>query len=216
MDNPKATTLEITGQVSVEVASNSMPENPFIYHSLNKQPSLTVSWDPQGPGKALASAHCLMFLAPGTFKFIEALAGDSQTLSISKNQLASVTQTVTAYRLVNVSQGGNPVFVLDTPGFSDPKISEFETIDMVKNWMEKHNLLVVDRILFLTPITETRLAGSRRRTIEMLKALLILEEDTESMIFVTTMWDTLHNERTRQRAESNFTQLRDEICAVLF
>lgn len=47
----------------------------------------------------------------------------------------------------------------------------------------------------------------------MLRAFLGPAEDgnTVSMTVVTTMWDTVCTERTRQRAESNFAQLSDEI-----
>ncbi|KAF9037223.1 P-loop containing nucleoside triphosphate hydrolase protein [Panaeolus papilionaceus] len=155
----------------------------------------------------------------GKSSFIEALAGESQQLSISKNQLAGYTQTVHAYRLVNVVSTiymtPRPVYLIDTPGFSDSKISEKEIMDMVRKWMKDNHLEFVNRILFLTPITETRLPGSRRKTIEMLKQLLAPSRDLGAVIFVTTMWDTLHNERTQKRAESNFAQLRDEVCKVI-
>ncbi|KAF9054850.1 hypothetical protein BJ165DRAFT_1523324 [Panaeolus papilionaceus] len=150
----------------------------------------------------------------GKSSFIEALASDSQSLSISKNQLSGYTQNITAYRLVNVSQMMDslycPVYLVDTPGFSDPKISEVEIISMVIQWLKEIGRYTVGRVLFLTPITETRLSGTRRRTIEMLKALLTPHADIGATIVVTTMWDTLYNERTRARAESNFLQLTDE------
>lgn len=66
----------------------------------------------------------------------------------------------------------------------------------------------------MTPINETRLPGTKRRTIEMLKALLAPSNELRTIIFVTTMWDTLHNEQTRLRGESNFVQLKDEILKV--
>ena len=69
-------------------------------------------------------------------KFIEALAGESQQLSISKNQLAGYTQTVNAYRVVNVTLYEFPVYLVDTPGFSDLKISEFEIMGMVRRWLK--------------------------------------------------------------------------------
>ncbi|KAF9050623.1 hypothetical protein BJ165DRAFT_1592537 [Panaeolus papilionaceus] len=41
-------------------------------------------------------------------------------------------------------------------------------------------------------------------------------KSSESVAFVTTMWDTLHNERTRTRADSHFAQLKDEVLRDLF
>ena len=68
-------------------------------------------------------------------KFIEALAGESQQLSISKDQLAGYTQAVNAYKIVNVTHHGAPLYLLDTPGFSDSTMSEVEITDMVRKWM---------------------------------------------------------------------------------
>ncbi|KAF9049179.1 hypothetical protein BJ165DRAFT_1526542 [Panaeolus papilionaceus] len=147
----------------------------------------------------------------GKSSFIEALAGDSQTLSISKNQLAGYTQTVTAYHLKNVKRWGGEIYVVDSPGFADSKISESEIMDMVRKWLRDNRLTYIHHILFFIPINETRLAGTKRRTIEMIKAFLRPTSDLSSVQFVTTMWDTLHNERMLERAESNFAQLRDEI-----
>ncbi|KAF9050631.1 hypothetical protein BJ165DRAFT_1459144, partial [Panaeolus papilionaceus] len=148
----------------------------------------------------------------GKSSFIEALAGESQKLSISKDQLAGYTHTVNAYKVVNLTVYGNPVYLLDTPGFSDSKISELEILEMVRKRMNDDGFRYLRGIFYLTPISETRLPGSRRRTIEMLKQFLEPNRDLRSVTFVTTMWDTLHNKRTQMRGESNFAQLRDQIC----
>ncbi|KAF9032027.1 hypothetical protein BJ165DRAFT_1410950 [Panaeolus papilionaceus] len=55
----------------------------------------------------------------------------------------------------------------------------------------------------------TRLPGSRRRTIKMLKESL--GSKTFIVKVATTMWDTLHTERTRSQAEKKFEQLRDHV-----
>ncbi|KAF9035564.1 hypothetical protein BJ165DRAFT_1562331 [Panaeolus papilionaceus] len=156
----------------------------------------------------------------GKSSFIEALAGNSQQLSISKDQLAAYTQAVNGYRLVNIiSTGGitrHPVYLIDTPGFSDSKISEVEIMNMVRKWLRDHDLRYVRGILFLTPITGTRLHGSQWRTIEMLRQYLEPRNDIKSVTFVTTMWDKVHSKRTKERAESNFAQLRDDVCKEFF
>ncbi|KAF9051300.1 hypothetical protein BJ165DRAFT_1447886 [Panaeolus papilionaceus] len=73
-------------------------------------------------------------------QFIEALAGKGQSLGISKDQLAGFTQHVTGYELVNTemqhpSGKSYPVWLIDTPGFSDSKISELEIVREAKNWL---------------------------------------------------------------------------------
>ncbi|KAF9032607.1 hypothetical protein BJ165DRAFT_1616305 [Panaeolus papilionaceus] len=194
MEIPKFEYLSITGDISVELVTARIPQKPV--------PITYLIMGPTGAGKSA---------------FIEAFAGKSQKLSISKDQLAGYTQTVTAYRLVNVmhthwSRDGTmlPVYLIDTPGFSDSKISEIEVMNMVKEWSWDNELHYSAYILYLTPITETRLPGSRRRTFKMLKMLLGGYITKSSLIVTTTMWDTVHNEQTQKRADSNFAQLQDE------
>ncbi|KAF9035837.1 hypothetical protein BJ165DRAFT_635884 [Panaeolus papilionaceus] len=191
MELPVLTRHDITGDISVEPMTGQFPGFSLQY----------LIMGPAGSGKS---------------SFIEALAGEFHQLSISKDQLAGYTQTVNAYHLVNVTRFALPVYVIDTPGFSDSKISEIEIMDMVKKWLKDNDLPYVHKIVFLTPISETRLPGSRRRTIQMLRQFLAPNGEVPSVTFVTTMWDTLHNERTRTRAESNFAQLRDEVCKDFF
>ncbi|KAF9049133.1 P-loop containing nucleoside triphosphate hydrolase protein [Panaeolus papilionaceus] len=147
----------------------------------------------------------------GKSSFIESLTGKRGSLSISKDQLAGYTQDVRAYELVNTRIQDEPVFLIDTPGFSDTKISEIEIVDMIRAWLKDRGLKFVDHILFLTPINSTRLAGTKRRTIAMVKEFLEGPEDDHGcLVFVTTMWDTLHNDRVTKRAESNYDQLCNE------
>ncbi|KAF9034260.1 hypothetical protein BJ165DRAFT_1534086 [Panaeolus papilionaceus] len=189
MEIPELENLSITGDISVEPVTTRIPKKPYPY--------IFLIMGPTGAGKS---------------SFIEALAGESQKLWISKDQLAGYTQTVSAYRLVNVVLRGwdppRPVYLIDTPGFSDLKISEIEVVNMVKKWSQENDLDYAASILYLTPITETRLPRSRRKTFNMLKRLF--RGYYASLVIITTMWDTVHNKQTRNRAESNFAQLRDE------
>ncbi|KAF9035786.1 P-loop containing nucleoside triphosphate hydrolase protein [Panaeolus papilionaceus] len=189
--NPR--NFDITGDISIKPVMGRIPNLP--------DPCLYLIMGPTGAGKSA---------------FIEAFAGESQQLSISNEQLVGYTQTVNAYQVVNVNFFDEPVYLVDTPGFSDSKISEVEIVDMVRKWLKDNLLESVDAILYLTPISDTRLPGSRRRTMEMLKQLLEPNGGQRSVTFVTTMWDTLRNERTLTRAESNFAQLTDGICKDFF
>ncbi|KAF9032610.1 hypothetical protein BJ165DRAFT_771728 [Panaeolus papilionaceus] len=160
-----------------------------------------------------------MFSDRCVFQFIEAFAGVSQKLSISKDQLAGYTQTITAYRLVNVMYTHwhypRPVYLIDTPGFSDSKISEMEILNMIRKWSQDNSYLNYSRrLLYFMPITETRLPGSRRRTFEMFKNMFEGHKSLASLTVITTMWDTVHNERTQNRAQSKFAQLREETLTV--
>ncbi|KAF9047930.1 hypothetical protein BJ165DRAFT_1610580 [Panaeolus papilionaceus] len=183
-------------------------DNAFEYNS-ERGDVVTLLMGPTGAGKS---------------SFIEAVAGHD-ALGISKDQLDSVTQMVTTYELTNIDMWNGPgtsirrrreeegrIYILDTPGFSDSQISELEIIEMVKGWMKGHNCSSIDNILYLLPITDTRLPGSKRRTIEMLKLLAAINTDKPGEIMViTTMWDRLWNERTMAAAEDRFVQLQDQV-----
>ncbi|KAF9042484.1 hypothetical protein BJ165DRAFT_1595660 [Panaeolus papilionaceus] len=161
---------------------------------------------------------CILILGPtgaGKSSFIEALAGEGQSLGISKDQLAGFTQEVTGYEVKNaiVLFGENiacPLYLIDAPGFSDSKISELEIIIKVKQWMKDHGVVGVGGVLYLSPITDTRAPGSKRRTIKMIQ-LLLHNDSFHYLNIVTTMWDRLSNPQAEKRAETNFAQLRDDI-----
>ncbi|KAF9042435.1 P-loop containing nucleoside triphosphate hydrolase protein, partial [Panaeolus papilionaceus] len=154
----------------------------------------------------------------GKSSFIEALAGEGQSLGISKDQLAGFTQEVTAYQVKNAMvqwyDDTYTLYLIDAPGFSDSKISELEIITKVKQWMVDKGVWRVHGVLYLSPITDTRAPGSKRRTIKMIQ-LLFHNFSFQHVNIVTTMWDRLSNPQAKKRAETNFAQLQDDIWKVL-
>ncbi|PPQ68878.1 hypothetical protein CVT24_007687 [Panaeolus cyanescens] len=161
----------------------------------------------------------------GKSSFIEAVA-DDKSLGISKNQLDSVTKAITAYEIINLQHMQDPICLLDSPGFSDNNLSDVEIVNMVKKWMEDNRVFSVsslESVFYFCPVTDTRLPGSRMKTMEMLKALVrgsatatssTGSTNEGSVTIITTMWDQVWCERVGQRAESNYTQLKDHVWKV--
>ncbi|KAF9054909.1 P-loop containing nucleoside triphosphate hydrolase protein [Panaeolus papilionaceus] len=181
---------EFMGKVSIEPNNVTPPPYSFRY----------LIMGPTGAGKS---------------SFIQALAGDSHNLSITKDQLVGYTQQVTSYKVEGFvyrnASGTYPIYLVDTPGFSNADISEWELMVMVRRWLEYTNKSYwMNGILYFTPITDTRLRGSQQRTVEMLREFLN-PIYPGNFLCLTTMWDTLSNERMKQRAEYNFAQLRDGV-----
>ncbi|KAF9042450.1 hypothetical protein BJ165DRAFT_1529843 [Panaeolus papilionaceus] len=183
--------LKITGEVSVERYKSVV--KPFYW--------------------------CILILGPtgaGKSSFIEAVAGEGQSLGISMDQLAGFTQEVTAYEVKNAKVQlaehlkFRSLYLIDAPGFSDSKISELEILTKVKQWMRDYGVNWLGGVLYLSPITDTRAPGSKRRTIQMIQSLLYNTSFCHVKI-VTTMWDRLSNPQAKRRAETNFAQLRDDI-----
>ncbi|PPQ75395.1 hypothetical protein CVT24_012989 [Panaeolus cyanescens] len=145
--------------------------------------------------------------------FIEALAGSGQNLGISGGTLESVTQDIEAFKVVNMIFGAWPVFLVDSPGFLDNRMSEFAIVKKVSIWCRQN--WKINHVFYFCRATDTRFPGSARRIMDIIKLLLL---DPSAMTLVTTMWDGIRREEALNRAESNFSQLlqdhniwRDEI-----
>ncbi|KAF9054793.1 hypothetical protein BJ165DRAFT_1607373 [Panaeolus papilionaceus] len=192
MEGPRRQNLTLSGEISIVPLSTDIEITYPCYTVLVTGPT--------GAGKST---------------FIETLADSSQTLSLSKDQLSGYTQSVTGYKVVNMSKRhrsgiDRTVYLVDTPGFGDTKISENEIIDMICEWTRANGLGYFDKILYLIPINETRLTGTKKNIIQMLTGLLKQTRDNfNCLTFVTTMWDALCHEQAQERGNSNFAQLRD-------
>ncbi|KAF9033893.1 hypothetical protein BJ165DRAFT_1514751 [Panaeolus papilionaceus] len=101
-----------------------------------------------------------------------------------------------------------PIYLINTPGFSDPKISSFGVLLSQTTIYEDRSY---SKTLFLTPVTDTRMPGSKRRTIDLLTAWVQPSKYHTAFTLVTTMWNTLHTERAHQHAEAHYEQLRGDI-----
>ncbi|KAF9049138.1 hypothetical protein BJ165DRAFT_1593075 [Panaeolus papilionaceus] len=94
-----------------------------------------------------------------------------------------------------------PVNPTDTPGFSDTKISEIEIIGMIQPQL----------------IDKTRLPGSRRRTVALLKEYIDSPgDDHVCMVVVKSMRDILHNDCVKRHAESNLASCKTKIASFFF
>ncbi|KAF9031581.1 hypothetical protein BJ165DRAFT_864114 [Panaeolus papilionaceus] len=161
---------------------------------------------------------CVLVVGPtgsGKSSFIEALCNEPQNppLCISKDQLDGVTQKVTFYRLEGVSHiSEKPIFLIDTPGFADPKISEIEILDGIKVWREKGEgprLCYVVRVLYMHPITDVRLPRTRRTCMKIVQSLWGKRNHYRAKV-VTTMWDRLAvRSNALAKAEVRFKQIED-------
>ncbi|KAF9033114.1 hypothetical protein BJ165DRAFT_1515731 [Panaeolus papilionaceus] len=150
-------------------------------------------------GEVPDASLCILLVGPsgsGKSSFVEALNSlrPDMPLGIAKNQLDGATQTVSIYRLQGVYYRGRPLFLVDTPGFSDPKISEMKVLNSLRMWRRRSDISnyfdTFVRVLYMHPITDTRLPKSRRRCIAMIQSFWG-EWNKPRVTFVTTMWDKL-------------------------
>ncbi|KAF9032234.1 hypothetical protein BJ165DRAFT_1410926 [Panaeolus papilionaceus] len=178
----KLSWITVSGAVSVEQVSR-------IYEGF-----VFVLLGPTGSGKST---------------FIESLAPHT-SLGLSSNKLEGFTQSVNIYQIVNIKVTGTaPIYLVDVPGFADTKISSMGIVSMLRK-MIRTNDNPDFYILYFTPIHNPRLPGSQRRILRTFEALTG-PQSAGFITIVSTMWDLVWGESASRRAESNFSQLRDEI-----
>ncbi|KAF9029879.1 hypothetical protein BJ165DRAFT_1599434 [Panaeolus papilionaceus] len=189
--------------IKVNGPLNCVPVDPAKYKAGDAfSLSVDILMGPTGAGKS---------------SFVESLS--SNPLSISKNSLDSVTQDVVCYKVVNLTTAGEvpaPVILMDTPGFLDTKLSEARILSMIASTLETlrnavpTKVLIVS-ILYLHPITDIRLAGTKKISIDLLKTFAFMCH-AEVINIVTTMWNTLwkSDQIDTANASSGFNLLKFE------
>ncbi|PPQ76265.1 hypothetical protein CVT24_010390 [Panaeolus cyanescens] len=185
------TRMEIKGEVSVvEVPVESLEDTIGV---------VIVLMGPTGAGKS---------------SFIEALnsLSTSGSLGIAKDQLETVTADLRAYQVRNVASIWGlyplPIYILDTPGFADPRISELQILESIKGWRDACSSAEKVRVLYFHSISDVRLASRKKQCMDVLKTFWGTR-NIPTVTLVTTMWDRL-KPASRAAAEERFASLRDD------
>ncbi|KAF9035600.1 hypothetical protein BJ165DRAFT_1615456 [Panaeolus papilionaceus] len=144
----------------------------------------------------------------GKSSFIEAIASKSrrEPLGIAKDQLDSVTQEAHVYEIKNLTADDSSViYIIDTPGLADPRISEMQVLDNMTYWRDRCQDIGYGRILYFHPIGDIRMPASRKRCLAMIQSFWGNRLCARAML-VTSMWDRLPD-RSRGAAEERFAKL---------
>jgi hypothetical protein len=104
--------------------------------------------------------------------------------------------------------GSKGITLIDTPGFDDSVLSDLEILKMLADWLkkdcEKGQLLT--GIIYLHPITKTRIEGSTRRVMSIIKKLCG-EDNMKNVVLTTTFWNDIPEElgarREKEMVESD-------------
>ena len=97
-----------------------------------------------------------------------------------------------------ITVGYTTLVLVDTPGFDDTHMSDFEILQTIARWLEtafeKGQLL--SGIVYLHRITDTRVAGSARRALHLFQRICG-EDNYKNVILATTFWNSIaHCEET--------------------
>lgn len=88
---------------------------------------------------------------------------------------------------------GRRIILLDTPGFDDSAKENLEVLNDIVSHLYAYTLRRTEvetrGVIFLHDISETRFAGSQRKTLDILKSLVGIE-NLGNVIVGTTMWSS--------------------------
>lgn len=120
------------------------------------------------------------------------------------------TQRSTAY-VATINKRN--VLLLDTPGFDDSARENLEVLSEIVSqfycFALRPNDVETRGVIFLHDISETRLGGSQKKTLGILKAL-VGGEHMGNVIVGTTMWSTTDSTKFRQEEQREQNLLGDQ------
>ncbi|PUU74169.1 hypothetical protein B9Z19DRAFT_474156 [Tuber borchii] len=138
----------------------------------------------------------------GKSYFIREVTGNPN-VRVNRN-LYSCTSKVQPYSFEYV---GAKITLVDTPGFNDIERSDAEVLQEITDWTsatyKKDQLL--NGIIYLHPITHTRMGGSAMRNLRTFQSLCG-QEVLENVLLTTTQWSNVDLEEGQAREDN----LRDE------
>ncbi|KAF7761726.1 hypothetical protein Agabi119p4_9718 [Agaricus bisporus var. burnettii] len=117
--------------------------------------------------------------------------------------LQSFTSQITAVRM-SFDDGTNVVLV-DTPGFDDTCLSDFDILQTVAKWLKnvRTRELEISGILYLHRISDNRMAQTPLKNLKMFQKLCG-EDFFKKVILVTTMWPELESTETNGIASDEY------------
>ncbi|KAF9463766.1 P-loop containing nucleoside triphosphate hydrolase protein [Collybia nuda] len=140
----------------------------------------------------------------GKSSFVNLVTGSN--LNVSKS-LVSCTQMVELGSQLRF--GSYEVNLIDTPGFDDLERSEVEILKIIAKYLQTlhQSKIKLHGVIFLYRISDIRMSGISRRTLQLFRAICG-EKAIQNTMIVTTMWDNVvfkdGVERERQLSEEPF------------
>ena len=91
--------------------------------------------------------------------------------------------------------GDRIVTLIDTPGFGDTTRTDVEVLEEIIDWLSEtyKSKKLLTGIVYVHPITATRMRGSSVRSLEVFSQLVGIDS-FHNILLVTTMWDLLSDQ----------------------
>jgi hypothetical protein len=102
------------------------------------------------------------------------------------------------------------VHLIDTPAFDDAERSDYETLDEIAFWLTAayEHSIQINGIVYLHSITDTRMQGAARKSLDILKTLCGAE-NYYGLVMATTRWAEI-SRKQKSKALYKQQQLRQD------
>ncbi|KAF9053498.1 hypothetical protein BJ165DRAFT_1608114 [Panaeolus papilionaceus] len=184
-----------------------------------RSPSREVQLRALGYGEKVGGdVSVIVLLGPsgaGKSNFIETLGSITtkwpKVVDLAKARVDDGTQEVYGYRMEHQNLNiytTKPIVLVDTPGLSNPRMSEMQVQLQIKKWMKKSGVKSIDRLFYMDSISEHGMSPRKRKSLEIFKVFCGLEAASRT-VAVTTMWDLMWNPRLKADADHRFKLLKE-------
>ena len=102
---------------------------------------------------------------------------------------------------------GRTVTLVDTPGFDDSNRTDAQVLEEIVSWLTSSykSRRLLSGIIYLQPITSTRMYGSAVRSLDVFSKL-VGPDSFHNIVLVTTMWDLLSDLAIGQQREEQLQE----------
>jgi len=171
------------------------------------KPSQTYQTTPVKAGNLKSDDIVFALMGPtgsGKSQIIDSLTGQKTRAGTS---LKSVTDEVSAHRVIGHETYGNKLVLVDTPGLDDSHKSDKTILKMISEWMTKtykhHKTLT--GILYIHRITDVRMSSTPHRNLRMFGELCG-NKYAINVVLLTTMWDKVRSITEAEKREASLKE----------
>ncbi|KAH7904134.1 P-loop containing nucleoside triphosphate hydrolase protein [Hygrophoropsis aurantiaca] len=124
----------------------------------------------------------------GKSTFINTVAGKTDATLVGHG-LTSCTSALQHVIVPHPTDPGRRIVFVDTPGFNDTNIDDYDILERISAWLAKSysNRVKVSAVLYLHDITMNRMTGASKKTLNLFQHLCG-EKASKGVFFVTTRW----------------------------
>ncbi|TFK19924.1 P-loop containing nucleoside triphosphate hydrolase protein, partial [Coprinopsis marcescibilis] len=157
----------------------------------------------------------------GKSSFINTLTGREDAsvgddLRSKTQKLQAITMNMPAqFQMMYPKLSSCRIVLVDTPGFEDPNVSEYETLRKIAVWLAScysNNMTVVAGVIYAHDIQAARFLRAMNLNLELFKEICG-QPSLPSVILATTKWDLVDQESATNRENNLVTDYWRELVA---